>query len=190
MNQKNDRRVQYTKMFLKEALLALMKEKHISKITPTELCRKADINRNTFYAHYTCPADLLREIEDELYNEIMGCVTLFSNNSLKLNDICRAIKEHADLCAVILSDRGDRDFLFRIIASAHDVTINEWKPLAPMATEKELESFFTYCANGSVAVIREWVNDGMKTPHEEIARILEIANSASLYALCSKKEEK
>jgi predicted transcriptional regulator len=43
-----DRRVLYTKMFLREALFELMREKPIGKITPTELCRKANINRNIF----------------------------------------------------------------------------------------------------------------------------------------------
>ena len=38
---KTDRRILYTKIFLKEALLELMKEKPVDKITPTELCRKA-----------------------------------------------------------------------------------------------------------------------------------------------------
>jgi len=67
---KEDRRVRYTKMVLRESLLALMKQKAISKITPTELCRHADVNRNTFYAHYSSPYDLLIQIESELYEEI------------------------------------------------------------------------------------------------------------------------
>ena len=68
---KTDRRVLYTKMFLKESLLELMKEKPVDKITPTELCRKADINRNTFYAHYYSTRDVLEEIETEFSTQII-----------------------------------------------------------------------------------------------------------------------
>ena len=44
---KIDRRVRYTKMVLRESLLELMKTKPVVKITTTELCKHADINRNT-----------------------------------------------------------------------------------------------------------------------------------------------
>ena len=71
---KEDRRVAYTKMFLKESLLSLLQEKPIGKITPTELCRRADINRNTFYTHYESPEALLRSIEEELYGRIRHSV--------------------------------------------------------------------------------------------------------------------
>ncbi|MGN0446055.1 MAG: TetR/AcrR family transcriptional regulator [Acutalibacteraceae bacterium] len=65
-----DRRVLRTKRMLKDALLELLKDSEIEEITISELCRKADVNRNTFYAHYSVPADLLREIEDDLVSSI------------------------------------------------------------------------------------------------------------------------
>ena len=57
---KMDRKTRYTRMVLQDSLIELMKEKPISKITIKELCEKADINRTTFYAHYTDQYDLLR----------------------------------------------------------------------------------------------------------------------------------
>ena len=71
---KIDRRVLYTKMFLKESLLELMKEKPIDKITPTELCRHAGINRNTFYKHYYTTRDLLQEIEEEFSAQLVESI--------------------------------------------------------------------------------------------------------------------
>ncbi|MBR8643897.1 TetR/AcrR family transcriptional regulator [[Brevibacterium] frigoritolerans] len=50
--QKQDRRIDRTKTFLKDALLKLLSENPISKISITELCNEANINRGTFYAHY------------------------------------------------------------------------------------------------------------------------------------------
>lgn len=56
---KEDRRVKFTKMFLKESLIDLLEEKSIFKITIKEICEKADINRATFYAHYSDQYNLL-----------------------------------------------------------------------------------------------------------------------------------
>ena len=70
MANSTDQRVMLTKKILKDALLSLMEEKSINKITPTELCRRANINRNTFYSHYRAPEDILHEMEDEILKDL------------------------------------------------------------------------------------------------------------------------
>ena len=64
---KSDRRVRYTRMVLKQALLSLMLERPITRITVTEICERAEVNRATFYAHYADPYDLVARIEKELF---------------------------------------------------------------------------------------------------------------------------
>ena len=100
-NVKTDRRVLYTKMFLKESLLELMKEKPVDKITPTELCRKAQINRNTFYTHYYTARDVLVEIETEFSTQIIDSLSSrFTAENIDipqmLDEICRMIYEKQD----------------------------------------------------------------------------------------------
>jgi len=128
---KEDRRVRYTKMVLRESLLALMKQKAISKITPTELCRHADVNRNTFYAHYSSPYDLLIQIESELYEEIRQSIeqSLHAEKiSALLIEICQSIMKNGDLCKIMFSDYGDKDFLKRIIYIALHRQTYRYKP--------------------------------------------------------------
>ena len=50
---KTDARVRYTRRVIKESFLALLHEKPINKITVKEVCEAAEINRATFYSHYT-----------------------------------------------------------------------------------------------------------------------------------------
>ena len=47
-----NRRVRMTKRLLQDALLELLEEKSLEKITVTQVCSKADVNRSTFYAYY------------------------------------------------------------------------------------------------------------------------------------------
>ena len=54
-NIKDNRRSQYTRTALRRALLGLMLEKPVNRITVKELCAAADINRGTLYAHYASP---------------------------------------------------------------------------------------------------------------------------------------
>ncbi len=153
-----------------------MREKPISKITPTELCRRADINRNTFYTHYQSAEDLLRGIEDELYGKLRGALEqLGCGLSIRalITQVCVTIRENYDLCSILLSENGDLCFLERLISLAHDQTMLVWQDSGIRADALLLETLYTYSVSGSVAVIREWGRGGMPQPPDMIADKLE-----------------
>jgi len=70
MNEKLDRRKKYTRRVLKESLVTLLAQKPISEITVKEVCEIADINRSTFYTHYSDHYDLLSKIEEEITEDM------------------------------------------------------------------------------------------------------------------------
>lgn len=55
-----DRRIKRTRVAVFKAALDLMAEKDTDKITVLELCKKADINKSTFYLHYKSVDDCLQ----------------------------------------------------------------------------------------------------------------------------------
>lgn len=61
-----DRRILKTKKAVRAAFSALLKEKNISQITVSELAEKADIDRRTFYLHYSAVSDIESEAIEEL----------------------------------------------------------------------------------------------------------------------------
>ena len=61
-----DRRVRKTKKQLRGALTSLLLEKDISRVTVRDVADLADVNRGTFYAHYSDVYDLLHQLEDDL----------------------------------------------------------------------------------------------------------------------------
>lgn len=54
----------------KNALIELLGEKPLEKITVYEICRKAQINRTTFYKYYGSPSDLLEDVEKDFFREV------------------------------------------------------------------------------------------------------------------------
>ena len=188
---KEDRRVAYTKMFLKESLLSLLQEKPIGKITPTELCRRADINRNTFYTHYESPEALLRSIEEELYGRIRHSVehSIAGTSSIQalLGDIFKAIVDNGELCKILFSDYGDKEYLKRIINLARDLSIAQWRAAGMKEDEESLEMLYTFSASGSIAVIQQWIQQGMKKSPQELALFIEKATYSGLLAFISKR---
>ena len=84
MQKKTDRRVRKTKSQLRKGLAHLMKEKSIGEITVKELVDEVDINRSTFYLHYTDIYQMLQQIEEDALEEItqvMQNYTIDSNNT-------------------------------------------------------------------------------------------------------------
>lgn len=63
-----DRRVVRTKGALTKALFELLGEKEFSKISVTELARRAEVDRKTFYLHYQS----VDEILEEFYEDALG----------------------------------------------------------------------------------------------------------------------
>ena len=63
---KKDKRLVRTKKSIISALIELLTEKEMSEITVTELTKRADINRKTFYLHYNCIEDIIADFGEDV----------------------------------------------------------------------------------------------------------------------------
>lgn len=167
---KTDRRVIKTEKALEDALLHLMKSKSIEQITTTELCRTAGINRNTFYAHYPNPMNLLERIQNEfiaIIVELIGTTAKEDSYSLLLERVFDAIVEHKALSMVLLSRNGDPNYLRRVIDTARVPVIEYWRKMGAELPAEDLDTMFTFLSHGSKQVILQWTeNDFDKSPKE------------------------
>lgn len=115
---KEDRRVIYTKKVIRDSFLQLLSEKPVEKISVTEICKNADINRGTFYAHYSDPYDL----KLKLTHEIVGIITertqeLIDPESENRDPIqmLNILQQNRELCRIFAAPYGDFDTLVDII---------------------------------------------------------------------------
>ena len=60
-----DRRRRYTLRVIREAFFDLLAEEGFAKMTVADICRRAEINRGTFYLHYEDKYGLLDAMIDE-----------------------------------------------------------------------------------------------------------------------------
>lgn len=54
-----------------QALADLLHEKPLDKITVTDIVKRADINRGTFYAHYTDVSDAINHLTENTYRTVL-----------------------------------------------------------------------------------------------------------------------
>lgn len=184
---KIDRRVLYTKMFLKESLLELMKEKPIDKITPTELCRHAGINRNTFYKHYYTTRDLLQEIEEEFSAQLVesiGEILQQDNIQHLLQEICSIVLEKKEFCKVLFSANGDAAFMQDVIMLGKGLILENWERMGVQLSDEKMEIVFSFIINGSVAIMRSWAANDMLIPPAEIADLINRLTMHGISGVC------
>ena len=65
-----DRRVEKTKSAIKHEVINSLNTNEIEKITVKSICDKININRSTFYLHYSTINDVIDEIEDNIIQDI------------------------------------------------------------------------------------------------------------------------
>ena len=89
---KQDRRTRYTRQTIKDTFLELLNQKSFTKITVTEICKNAEINRGTFYLHYYDIHDVLSDIFNDMTQDMLTTVDhLFC---LNLFPVITVIAEH------------------------------------------------------------------------------------------------
>lgn len=180
---RDDLRIRLTKELLRKSLLHLMEEKPIGELSVSDLCRSAGINRGTFYKHYATPWDLLTQIQDELFQKILTSVEkAVAGNALELvlEEIFRAIAENSDLCRVLLSENGDKDFMTRILRIAYESAMEDWKRRYKGGTKARYQLCYAFIANGSLGVIRDWIAEGFKRSPAEMAGFIGVMSAEGM----------
>jgi len=171
---KIDRRVKYTKMVLEDSFIKLMEKKDISQISIKEICENADINRATFYAHYSDQTDLLRKIENKLLDNIKAHLEELDEQDTEVSAVLIAekifeyIQENARLCKLLLSERGDFNFQKQIMTLVYDKIISEITDNSKISKE-DAEYVYSFTISGCVGFIQKWLDDGMKKPPRYMA---------------------
>ena len=103
-----DARVRYTRMMIEKNFLELLEEKPVYKITVTELCQRAQINRATFYKHYLDIPDLLEKLEERLFEKIR---LAFRDHAAGMEsfliDMLNFMRQEGMRFMVLGSDNGD-----------------------------------------------------------------------------------
>lgn len=82
-----DRRVKRTKAAVFNAVLDLMVEKETNKITVFELCKRADINKSTFYLHYKSMDDCLQNCFQTIMNGVIDISKRINYNDIRNNPL-------------------------------------------------------------------------------------------------------
>ena len=168
---KVDRRVLYTKRALTGALIDLMRENHISKISVKALCEAADVNRSTFYAHFRNQYDLLAHVEAEALNDLKA--RLLEDSEPRTRNVVKILEyaqENADLFLMLL-DGSDGSFQQQIMELAHLVDL-QLSDRQGVAEAESMEYMYLVAVSGALGMLSHWLKKGTPQSPAEMAELL------------------
>ena len=169
------------------ALISLLEEKSFEYITVSEICKRAEVNRSTFYLHYENTVDLLDETARFLLDDFMSYFNIDVKNitnrikesSLdELNFISNEylqpyltyIKDNKSVFSTVLLHSvsfGFNDIFQRLYENIFNPILERYN--YPTADRKYAMMFYL---NGITVIVIEWLKDGCEKTIEEVSQII------------------
>lgn len=179
MNSKNNLRFQQTEQAIRTVFIKLLKEKkELSKITVTEICRLADINRTAFYLHHKDVYELLQCMETDMYHYFVSLFTApCSQYSLRERylRLFNFLKANQDFYRVYLNNQSHPQLLdYTLFPEIQQRVLS-----SGFGGSLEYEYFQTFFITGLTSMIQKWLNNNCKESEAELLHILELQLSFS-----------
>ncbi len=172
-----DRRTKYTKKMIKDTLIDLLLEgKDITKVTVSEICDIADINRATFYRYYLDIFDLLDKMEEDFVNEFKNSYVDYNYENNTLYDYVLALLkiclENKNLIKVLFSTKNNIYFLNEVLNDAYIRCKDKWEHDLPDISVETEEFATAFIFNGTLGIINYWIQNDFDKSIEELADII------------------
>lgn len=177
MEKKTDRRVVKTKHAIFKAFVELLNEKDINQITITDIAKRANINRKTFYNYYSDVNGVMEEIENltvEAFINNMGTVE-FTNMADFLTKIFIKFTEtvNKDLEFFnLLFKTNNRSFLIVKIVEALKEYVQKRIEESNELDIPRFEVVSNFYLSGVLSVYMNWFMNNYDQSIEEISALL------------------
>ena len=152
-----------------------MQEKNAGDITVKELVAHANVNRSTFYLHYTDIDQMLASVEAELLERIEASVQAHPIDPHQaqifplVGDLFALMAENREICAALLGPHGDMAFLLQIEAILSRYSLQVLADTYP-DRRADLDSGYSFCLSGCVGLIKNWLQAEEPAPPEVMAQ--------------------
>jgi len=182
-----DRRARRSRKLLKESLLELMKRKTFSDISVRDVTDAADMNRATFYLHYSGTTELLQSVEEDLLSELQALVDAHMQETVATGSVAPVFEpvldfvvEHRETCTVLFAGSEASGFLQALQQLVHKNGAPLVKTWFHSVDPRVTGYLLNFLAWGFIGLLKEWFDQDMALPRGELlAAAQRMADSAA-----------
>lgn len=176
-----------SKKLIRQAFVELLQEKDFEKITVTDIVKRADINRGTFYAHYPDIRGIMDQIVNEIMEKVQGVLNefhyhrFFDNPLPLLNETSTWLQSDLKFYRALIQNKGAEHFLVKL----QSVFVEHLKTFSDIPeTIKNTPQFSIhvhFIAGALISVYRVWLQGDINISLENVS--LEISKIFKNYSL-------
>lgn len=165
-----------SKKMLKGAFAELLKErKDIFNITVTELIKRADVSRGTFYSHYSDIFSLAEELENEFLRELEKIFDQFTSVSISENPlkffqtVSDFLKENEDFYRTMIQTNAPKNFMRDIKKAVMEEILQNEHFASYFKKREDFVVSVNFFCNGMMGLYEDYFSGSLKTTLDEIA---------------------
>lgn len=167
MNTKNNKRRRESVSKIEHIFVELLQTKQLNQITVSDICKKAGLNRTTFYANYLDIYDLADKIKEHLENELEHLYQDEVINNFNSDDylkLFRHIKDNQLFYKTYFKLGYDNNY---------KIILYDTKQAEKYFDNKHIEYHIEFFRHGLNAVVKKWLENDCAESPEEIAEIIQ-----------------
>lgn len=172
----HDKRSQKTRKAIKNAFVELLSKQRMETITIAQVARLADINRKTFYTHYSGIKEVMDEIEDHVIQSLQD---MFDQTDV-IHNVYDPHFIFDSLSEVLRDDPQYYQYLLN--AQSHNTLLMKLKSvLKPRLISLLIENFVIeqekaalcveFILSGTIALYQQWLDGERTTDIEEVSSV-------------------
>lgn len=182
---KHDLRIVKTKEALHRALLQLLNDKDLGEISITEICKRAKINRGTFYLHYGQIEDVFEEYFKEItldlansYKEPYRKATILKVSELDSSTIriFHHIEKYKSFYEIIFSRKVPLRYYYMLFDEIDNLFLEDMESQQQDGLNNEM--FAAYQSNSIIGMIINWYKNDFSYSadylNDQLVKILNI----------------
>jgi AcrR family transcriptional regulator len=163
-----------SRKLIRQAYVELIKEKDINKITVTDIVTKADINRGTFYAHYTGIHAISEQIGNEIISALFEFLDEFKNSRLIENplpflmNIARFLEKDLEFYRLLNNSQRSANFMNKLKMLFVDKILSDEKKMSKIKNKDQFMVCVNLFASGFVGLYHDWFNHKIKMSLDDL----------------------
>lgn len=166
MNTKNNRRRRTSVERIEKVFIELLQTKELHEITVSDICKRCELNRSTFYANFVDIYELADKVRVYLEGEVNRLYEAEETQKFNNNDylrLFRHIKENQLFYRTYFKLGYDNEFQLKY----YDIHQAERH-----FDNRHIEYHIEFFRNGFNAIVKMWLAGGCKETPEEMDEII------------------
>lgn len=196
MEKKEYRSAIRSRKMIRQAFFEVLKEKPFEKITVTDIVKKADVNRSTFYAHYPDVMGVVEELQEEIleytqsFMENVDFKDYYENPKPYLQHIIKLVAENNELYRLLMTSAMATKQFEELKYILIDRTLETIEMPGSFKNRFEFEFSVRFFMGGVVDVYTQWLYGVIDCSLEELTDQLARMLKSSAKLVFEAKEEK